>query len=73
MPPPRRQSGPDRTLQEILDGLLPHENLPVVFTNCDARPTQHCPTVRQVGDTRRVDLLRRGLVPSWAKNPSIGS
>ncbi len=40
-------------------------------------PTQEVPVVRapQAGEGagRRLDLLRWGLVPSWARDPSIGS
>lgn len=35
-------------------------------------PTQHAPVVR-ARDERRVDLLRWGLVPHWAKDVSIGA
>lgn len=37
-------------------------------------PTQYVPVVRQKTDgARRVDLLRWGLVPFWAKDMSIGN
>jgi putative SOS response-associated peptidase YedK len=38
-------------------------------------PTQAVAAVRLDGDTgtRRLDLLRWGLVPSWADDPSIGN
>lgn len=38
-------------------------------------PTQEAPVVRMSADTRarRLDLLRWGLVPFWAKDPSIGN
>lgn len=36
-------------------------------------PTQDAPVVGQDGDGRRMGLLRWGLIPSWAKEPAIGS
>lgn len=36
-------------------------------------PTQDVPIVRREGDGRRLVLARWGLVPSWAKDPSIGA
>ena len=36
-------------------------------------PTQMVLVVRQVSDHNSLDLLKWGLVPSWAKDPSIGS
>ena len=36
-------------------------------------PTQPVPAIRQVRQGRKPTLLRWGLVPSWAKDPSIGS
>lgn len=36
-------------------------------------PTQQVPVVRQANDeTRRIDLLRWGLIPSWAKEKTSG-
>ena len=36
-------------------------------------PTQLVLVVRQVSDRNRLDLLKWGLVPPWAKDPAIGS
>lgn len=35
-------------------------------------PTQHLPVIRNTGE-RRIELLRWGLIPGWAKDPSIGN
>lgn len=36
-------------------------------------PTQAAPVIAQDQDGRRMGLLRWGLVPSWAKDPAVGS
>ncbi len=36
-------------------------------------PTQEAPVVRAIGDGRRLDMLRWGLVPAWAKDIDIGA
>ncbi len=36
-------------------------------------PTQPIPIVRITGGCRHLDFVRWGLVPSWAKDPKIGS
>jgi len=35
-------------------------------------PTQPIPVIRQSNSTRELSLLRWGLIPSWATDPSIG-
>ena len=59
--------------------LQPHDVTPRFATvnqlellppNADVRPTQLAPVVLM---DRRVDLLRWGLIPSWAKDPRIGA
>ena len=47
-----------------LDGWSPRYNI---------APTQDAPVLRIVDGLRRVDPLRWGLVPSWAKDASVGS
>ncbi len=47
-----------------LSGLVPRYNI---------APTQAAAVVRSTGSARRLDLLRWGLVPSWAKDISVGS
>lgn len=36
-------------------------------------PTQLAPIVRVVEGVRHLDLMKWGLIPSWAKDPAIGS
>ena len=36
-------------------------------------PTQNVPVVRVMGNDRRLDALRWGLVPHWAKDIKVGS
>jgi putative SOS response-associated peptidase YedK len=52
--------------EEPVDMLQPRYNI---------APTQDVAVVRQLsaGSGRRLDLLRWGLVPSWAKDPAVGS
>lgn len=52
--------------QGVLPGLHPRYNL---------APTQEAPVVRvlEPGGERRLDLLRWGLIPYWAKEASIGN
>ena len=35
-------------------------------------PQQNAPVVRSVEGQRRLDLLRWGLIPAWAKDPALG-
>jgi putative SOS response-associated peptidase YedK len=48
---------------------LPSEPLP---PRQNAAPTEHLPVLLNEGP-RRIELLRWGLIPSWADDPSIGS
>jgi putative SOS response-associated peptidase YedK len=41
--------------------------------NYNVAPTNDVYVVLETGETRRLDLLRWGLVPSWAKDPAVGS
>lgn len=36
-------------------------------------PSQHAPVLRQTAAGPRLEMLRWGLIPSWAKDPSIGN
>lgn len=48
---------------------LPSEPIP---PRQNAAPTEHLPVLLNEGP-RRIELLRWGLIPSWADDPSIGS
>lgn len=40
--------------------------------NFNASPTQRMPVIRLEGDEQRLELMRWGLIPSWAKDKNIG-
>ena len=42
-------------------------------TSYNVAPTQQVPAVLAEGGTRRLEMLRWGLVPSWADDPGIGA
>jgi putative SOS response-associated peptidase YedK len=49
-------------------------NVPALPPRYNLAPTQDAATVRQrPSGERRLHLLRWGLIPSWAKNPTIGN
>jgi putative SOS response-associated peptidase YedK len=48
----------------------PTEELPPRY---NIAPSQPVPVIRQVGSGRAISMVRWGLVPFWAKDPSIGS
>ena len=58
---------------ELLAEIFGLQNLPGLVPRYNIAPTQVTAVVRSSGVTRRLDLLRWGLVPSWAKDISIGS
>ena len=62
-PEPDRGLEPSRAV-EPNRGLEPNHNV---------APTQAVHAVRETGGVRRLDTLRWGLVPFWAKDPKIGS
>jgi putative SOS response-associated peptidase YedK len=49
----------------------PHD-LPL-FANYNAAPTHAIPVVTQNSEGFLIDVMQWGLVPSWSKDPSIGS
>lgn len=58
---------------ELLADIFGVQNLPGLVPRYNIAPTQVTAVVRSSGVTRRLDLLGWGLVPSWAKDMSIGS
>lgn len=58
---------------ELLAEIFGLPNLPGLVPRYNIAPTQPAAVVRNSGVTRKLDLLRWGLVPSWAKDISIGS
>ena len=45
--------------------------VPPISDNLDVRPTQQVLVLR--GADRELSLMKWGLVPSWAKDPRVGS
>ncbi|MCP4246580.1 MAG: SOS response-associated peptidase [bacterium] len=62
---------PDPELQTFLDLDAP----PQLEPRYNIAPTQPVPVLRLTATvaTKRIELLRWGLIPSWAKDPAIGS
>jgi len=44
-----------------------------LHTRYNIAPSQPVPVIRQVGSGRTTSMMRWGLVPPWAKDPSIGT
>ncbi len=60
--------------QLIIEGFLVREWFEDEYPpRYNAAPTQWLPIVRELHGVRRLDLLRWGLIPSWAKDPIIGN
>ena len=55
---------------DAFDVLPPEFDYPPRF---NIAPTQDAPVIAQDRESRRVGLLRWGLIPSWAKDPAMGS
>lgn len=49
------------------------EELPDLPPRYNIAPTQDAPVVRETGGRRRLDLLRWGLIPSWARDAAMGA
>ena len=58
---------------EILAEIFGLSDLPGLVPRYNIAPTQTAAVVRSTGPARSLDLLRWGLVPSWAKDISVGS
>jgi putative SOS response-associated peptidase YedK len=64
------QSTPLNEIRVLFEAVNP---VPNMAANYNGAPTQSLAVVRLDGDGRRsLDLLRWGLIPSWAKDRSIG-
>jgi putative SOS response-associated peptidase YedK len=57
---------------ELLAEIFGLPDLPGLVPRYNIAPTQMAAVVRSSGITRRIDLIRWGLVPTWAKDISIG-
>ncbi|MCX5882612.1 MAG: SOS response-associated peptidase [Deltaproteobacteria bacterium] len=58
---------------ELLAEIFGLPELPGLVLRYNIAPTQAAVVVRSTGNARSLDLLRWGLVPSWAKDISVGS
>tara|TARA_R110002126_G_scaffold106107_3_gene240838 strand:- start:16517 stop:17215 length:699 start_codon:yes stop_codon:yes gene_type:complete len=60
---------------QSLQGLLEFDDAEDFEARYNIAPTQRVPVLRpkEQGDGLRLDMLRWGLVPAWAKDPKIGS
>lgn len=58
-------------LAAALDAVWQGEPLPAPRYN--VAPTQHAPVLFASDGGRRLEMTRWGLIPSWAKDPSIGN
>ena len=57
------------SMRELFGVPVPEEAEP----RYNIAPTQNVWVVRNEGDHNRLDLMKWGLVPFWAKDPSVGS
>lgn len=61
------------TLPDVLQDHFGVDALPPGMTpSYNIAPTQDIAAVRMLGERRRLDMLRWGLVPAWAKDAKIG-
>ena len=58
---------------ELLAAIFGTHEAPDLSPNYNVAPTQTVAVVRQVCDHNVLSLMKWGLVPSWAKDPSIAS
>ncbi len=58
---------------DVLAEIFALSEVPNLSPRWNIAPTQSVPVIRSDAHGRRVDALRWGLVPSWAKDLSIGS
>lgn len=62
----------DITPQQLVE-LFGLQEVPRLEPRYNLAPSQLAPVVRNQGDHNRLDLLKWGLVPAWAKDPGIGN
>jgi putative SOS response-associated peptidase YedK len=62
-----------RTAPEQLGLPFGIEHVPAITPRFNIAPTQDILTVRDAGDGPAAAMMRWGLIPSWAKDASIGS
>ncbi len=60
------------TPSDVVRDLFELSEAPELRPRFNIAPTQEASVVRVQGDARRLDLLKWGLVPYWAKDPSRG-
>ncbi len=56
--------------RELVEELFGVEGAAELQPRYNIAPTQPAPIVRRRGETRRLDLVEWGLVPSWARDPA---
>jgi putative SOS response-associated peptidase YedK len=61
------------TPADVLAELFELEVVPALRPRYNIAPTQNAPIVRSKGESRKLDLLRWGLIPHWAKEKSMGN
>jgi len=62
----------DISPQQLVE-LFGLQEVPQLEPRYNLAPSQLAPVVRNQGDHNRLDMLKWGLVPEWAKEPSIGN
>ena len=61
------------TAPAVLAEAMGLEQVPVLRPRYNVAPSQDVAVVRLQDDRRVLDLVRWGLVPSWAADPSVGN
>jgi putative SOS response-associated peptidase YedK len=64
---------PPQQLALDFDAVLNIEQVPVDYPDYNVAPTKPVPAVLVRGEQRVLSTLRWGLIPFWAKDPSIGA
>jgi putative SOS response-associated peptidase YedK len=57
---------------DVLAEIFDLDEAPELAPRYNIAPSQAVPVVRAVDGKRRLELMRWGLVPSWAKDPTVG-